>query len=667
MNEFLTNRSKGLALRRKSIIAYLNIYIHLNSKSLRFEFGAVKDMTLKCLQLEKFPMFLGNKFIVLGFAVHLLISPFFAHNFDVGVFVSAARLFYYQGIMEFFIRWPYPFYSYLVIVGSYFPAYLFTDDIFFFGQPFSLLEKFFIKLPMNISDLFIAYVLFLIMRRLGRDRYATPVALFYLFNPMSVLISSFWGMIDSVSTLFVLLGVYHFAGGRRMLSGAELGVGFGLKLHPIILLPLFIFLLWREGKEHVLKFVLAFSIPAALSILPSLIIQCITIGPTLHFYSLGFYPSSLSNIFHTSDYFQMFDPNMTFRTLLYMCYNPIFFFGTFEGNEFFYFGILYLLFFLFLRKTRFFDREFPLGIPRLTVCVSVVYLLYYLSYPRVNQQYFLWVLPFLLVLFAVGKLDKIILLTINFIPFAQTFLRGGFFYYVNQNYYGYGASFVLPVAVGFLFSLSCVFVIQSLLKEEFLAYRPFEKVYQFFEEIPLKKRKLLFIFSLVSMFMLIVIIISGNGVFLGGYPINFLVSLPNFPTSLDEKLALLLFFSLILLPLALVTAPTLKSNSGGRKWWKWELGIFIVALFILGIISTIILWTTIPYINTGTSFFFGWVPVFGDLRFLCENGGIITTILMLIIGFTGLDLLLNLPENKNRLATLNSTIKRNILCNAQDK
>ncbi|MEM2145331.1 MAG: hypothetical protein QW279_08215 [Candidatus Jordarchaeaceae archaeon] len=606
------------------------------------------------MRLERFDVFFGNKFIVLGFVVHLLISPFFAHNFDVGVFVSAAKLFYYRGIIEFFVKWPYPFYSYLVIVGSYFPAYLFTDDVFFFGQPFSLLEKFFIKLPMNICDLFIAYILFLIMRKLGKERYAIPVALFYLFNPMSVLISSFWGMIDSVSTLFALLSVYHFSERRWMLSGFELGVGFGLKIHPIILLPLFIFLLWREGKEYIFKFVLAFSVPAAFSILPSLIVQCISINPIIHFYSLGFYPSALSSIFHTSDYFKIFDPNMTFRTLLYMCYSPFFFFGTFEGNEFFYFGILYLVFFLFLRKTRFFDREFPLGITRLTVCVSVVYLLYFLSYPRVNQQYFLWVLPFLLVMFAVGKLDKIILLTINFIPFAHTFSRGGFFYYVNQNYYSYGASFVLPVAVGFLFSLSCVFVIQSLLKEEFLTYKPFEKVYQFFEGIPLKKRKLLFILSLVSMFTIIVIVISGNGVYLGGYPINFSVSLPYFPTTLEKKIALLLFVSLMLLPLTLVIAPTLKTTSGKRKFWKWELGIFIIALSMLAIISSIILWSTIPYINTGTSFFFGWVPIFGDLRFLCENGGIITTILMLIIGFTGLDLLLKLPENENKLTTLNS-------------
>jgi hypothetical protein len=255
-------------------------------------------------------------------------------------------------------------------------------------------------------------------------------------------------------------------------------------------------------------------------------------------------------------------------------------------------------------------------------------------------------------MFAVGKLDKIILLTINFIPFAHTFFKDGFFYYVNPNYYSYGASFVLPVAVGFLFSLSCVFVIQSLLKEEFLTYRPFEKVYQFFEGIPLKKRKLLFIFSLASMFTIIVIIISGNGVFLGGYPINFSVSLPYFPTTLEKKFALLLFVSLMLLPLALVIAPTLESVSGKRKFWKWELGIFTVALSMLAIISSIILWSTIPYINTGTSFFFGWVPLFGYLRLLCENGGAITTILMLIIGFIGLDLLLKLPENDNKLTTL---------------
>ncbi|MHA1834572.1 MAG: hypothetical protein ACTSV7_11360 [Candidatus Baldrarchaeia archaeon] len=587
--------------------------------------------------LNQFKVFLRNRYILLGFIVRFLVSPLFAHYYDVNFFVSAGKMLYYQGIITFFIDWWYPVYSYLMFVGFYFPVYLFTDDIFFFGQPFTLLEKFFVKLPSNISDLFIAYILFLIMKKSGKERYAFPVALLYWLNPLTILVSSVWGMFDSVSVVFALLGVYHFSNGRYLLSAFELGVGFGVKLHPIVLLPLFLLLLWREGRIRMVKFLSVFSVPAALSVLPSALVQY---NPVTHNYNIGFFPSNLSGILHTNDLLQLFDSNMTYRALLYRFSNYFFYFGTTEGNELILFGILYLLFFLFLHKTRFFDTEEPLGLPRLVSCVSVVYLLYFLSYPRVSQQYFLWVLPFLIVLFAVGKLEKVILLLINFVPFAQTFFRSSFFYFVNQNYANYGVSIGLSIAGGFLFSLSCVFAIQFVFKEEFLNYRSFRKVYRFFEGAPSGRRSLIFASLLASIFLLVLVTVNANGVYWWGYPITFSISLEYLTLPLDLQLVLVLFLFLTLTPLVVSLAPTLRSFGGNARRRRWEIGVLIVALSLFTVLVCIILWVTIPYINTGTNFFFGWVPVFGALRFLCENGGIITSALLLTVCVISLDLLL---------------------------
>nr|MDO8081411.1 glycosyltransferase 87 family protein [Candidatus Freyarchaeota archaeon] len=328
---------------------------------------------------DAFKPFLTYRYILLGLAVRLLISPLFAHAFDMTNLTKVAEYLYYQGVFKFNIG--YPLYAYLLLVGFYFPAYLFTDDIFFFGQPFTLLEKFFIKLPSNISDLFIAYVLFLIMKKLGKDRYAMPVALFYWFNPMSLFISSVWGMFDSVATVFALLSVYHFTEGRRVLSAVELGIGFGVKVHPIILLPLFIVFLWREGKREIRKFLLAFSIPAAASILPITTIQYNT---TFHYYSYGFFPSNLLSVSRVTDIYQLFDPNMTYRALLYRFSTYFFYMGTRGGTELVLFGILYLLFFWFLWKTEFFNKKLSLEIKPLTLCASAVYLIYFLSFPRIS-------------------------------------------------------------------------------------------------------------------------------------------------------------------------------------------------------------------------------------------------------------------------------------------
>jgi hypothetical protein len=80
-------------------------------------------------------------------------------------------------------------------------------------------------------------------------------------------------------------------------------------------------------------------------------------------------------------------------------------------------------------------------------------------------------------------------------------------------------------------------------------------------------------------------------------------------------------------------------NSGKSKWRNWKLAILLVSITSSIILGCIILNATLPYVASGAGFFFGWIPLFGIERVLCEHGGIITTILILISSAAALDLI----------------------------
>ncbi|MEM4948704.1 MAG: hypothetical protein QW392_05740 [Candidatus Jordarchaeales archaeon] len=141
----------------------------LKNKNLKQRDKALQDKT-------SFKKFIRNKPLMLGLAFRLAITPLFAQQYDFTVFVNAARTFYMQGVATFFVDrsyiicfnftgWPYPVLSYLFLLASYFPVRLLSWDIALFYENFTLAEKLFVKLPLNLCDLATAYILFLTAKR----------------------------------------------------------------------------------------------------------------------------------------------------------------------------------------------------------------------------------------------------------------------------------------------------------------------------------------------------------------------------------------------------------------------------------------------------------------------------------------------------------------------
>ena len=146
--------------------------------------------------------------IVLGLVARLIPSAFFAHPWDMYIWIKSGELGLHElNIYKFNnpVDYPWGFYAYP-------PAWLYwliaatvigdaVGDLHF--------KVFMIKLPIILADIAIALLLYRLAEKLGFDeKKALIISAIWLFNPITYFISTFWGMFDSIAVLFELLAIY---------------------------------------------------------------------------------------------------------------------------------------------------------------------------------------------------------------------------------------------------------------------------------------------------------------------------------------------------------------------------------------------------------------------------------------------------------------------------
>lgn len=110
-------------------------------------------------------------------------------------------------------------------------------------------EKILFKLPANLADLGIALTIYGVLSQVTQAKKAKLASLAYFFNPASLANSTFWGQIDSVHGLLILLAVLLGAGERFVLSGVLAALSFMIKPQSITLLPILGFFLVRLLRQ----------------------------------------------------------------------------------------------------------------------------------------------------------------------------------------------------------------------------------------------------------------------------------------------------------------------------------------------------------------------------------------------------------------------------------
>lgn len=133
--------------------------------------------------------------------------------------------------------------------------------------PFHILTK----IWPNLADIIITLLLYKFLIRLNvKPIFASFWSLIFILNPISIIISSIHGQIDSIPSLLVLISVYLLSLSNKpkfRLSALILGLAIAIKPNPLMLLPFFL-IINKMSLRQGFTFVLTCIIPIVLIFAP---------------------------------------------------------------------------------------------------------------------------------------------------------------------------------------------------------------------------------------------------------------------------------------------------------------------------------------------------------------------------------------------------------------
>jgi Gpi18-like mannosyltransferase len=319
--------------------------------------------------------------VSVGFAVRLAISPFTRDPWgDTNDWLSfGSAIFHGQNpyvLSPHTLAYP-PLWAFFCV-----PAYVLWSAS---NNPFVFNVA--IKLPIIITDILISVILRHSVYDLTHDPIKSRAAmLLYLFNPVTIIFSSFWGMFDAIPTLFVFISILLLSQRKYLVSGLSLGIGIAVKgFFPALLLPLMLFYVWKKemSLRRCFNYVLySASIPILISV-PFLMLNSAAYFGAL-FSPAQRLPINLTYWLPLRYFFQVINiPSATVITLSFSIATI---------------GFLTLYSFLLSRKASKWqmgqnpnDKKFYFK------GLIMVILAFYITANVVNEQYLIWILPFLII------------------------------------------------------------------------------------------------------------------------------------------------------------------------------------------------------------------------------------------------------------------------------
>jgi Dolichyl-phosphate-mannose-protein mannosyltransferase len=135
-----------------------------------------------------------------------------------------------------------------------------------------------IRLPAILADIMTTLLLFELIRTRRPVREAALGAALFAWSPALGIISGYHGNVDPVCIMFALLALYLLVVRQApALAGISIAVGLGVKLVPIVVVPLLGYLAWRAGVRRLVMFLVGAGIVSALIWLPPLLTHFATV------------------------------------------------------------------------------------------------------------------------------------------------------------------------------------------------------------------------------------------------------------------------------------------------------------------------------------------------------------------------------------------------------
>ena len=203
--------------------------------------------------------------IIVGAVIRLAIAPFFMDTFDFAFWTATAfDIRTGNGMYSDYDYWYPPVWGYILslmvpildlfncipteeIIIRMADDDLSTGD----GWAVSTGALVILKLPLIAADLVNGLLIYKIVKRIsGDERKSMGAATLWLFNPLSIWISSGHGQFDTVALMFVLLCIYAYLEGSRLMCGMAIAAATLTKVFPaFMVLPMFALIL-TSGKDR---------------------------------------------------------------------------------------------------------------------------------------------------------------------------------------------------------------------------------------------------------------------------------------------------------------------------------------------------------------------------------------------------------------------------------
>jgi hypothetical protein len=121
---------------------------------------------------------------------------------------------------------------------------------------------FLIRAPASIADLFTGVLVFDLVRLRRSARVAAASAVLVTWSPVLFVVSGFHGNTDPVFVMLTLLSIDLLVDRRRpFAAGVSLALALSVKLVPVVIGPVVLFVLVRQGSRRLGMFAAGFAVP----------------------------------------------------------------------------------------------------------------------------------------------------------------------------------------------------------------------------------------------------------------------------------------------------------------------------------------------------------------------------------------------------------------------
>jgi len=366
----------------------------------------------------------------------------------VGIFIRLVIMSYtaHPGTWEHIMVNAYQFYlglptSYIIDIGFGTTTRLFEVAVQipnmaldYFGVRYTFISEVLFKIPGLLGDVIIFYALYNISKLVAGDKKRSLiVASAYFLNPMSIFVSSIIGHSEGLLAAFVLLSLLYLLRRQMFRSGACLGLAVFTRWFPVLLLPCFlVYLFMKNQRGNTIRFVEGFAVASLFLAVPyaCVALKAYLASPALFWRYIGHFTGSFSLAVTGEIPLPLGFPNNLTGFLAAV--------GVWQQvNVFFDQKIFVVLFFISIFIVL---RKKSASFNSLVKCVILLCSLFLLIRPLYFQNYFMWVLPFIILeSFIFREIPKYYIYALSF-----SVLVASFFFDGKATYNFYLCNSVLP-------------------------------------------------------------------------------------------------------------------------------------------------------------------------------------------------------------------------------